>query len=104
MCQWISENLGSQVPLHFSRFYPAHKLTDLQPTPIETLEKAYRIARSAGLEYVTIGNVPGHILNSTFCPSCGEVLIQRLHFQVLANNIVDGKCKFCGEKIPGIWE
>jgi pyruvate formate lyase activating enzyme len=90
--------------LHFSRFYPAYRLTNLEPTPVETLENAYHIARSVGIEYVTIGNVPGHLLNSTFCPKCGKVLIGRIHFQVLENNIIEGKCRFCGETIPGIWE
>jgi pyruvate formate lyase activating enzyme len=103
MCQWIKENLGQDVPLHFSRFFPAHKLTHLPPTPIATLEEAYRIAKEVGLKYVTIGNVPGHKYNSTFCPNCKKRLIHRIHFQVLSNNIKNGRCKFCGEKIPGIW-
>ncbi len=103
MCEWIKENLGTQVPLHFSRFFPAYQLTNLPPTPIETLEKAYAIAGSVGLEFITIGNVPGHPLNSTFCPDCGTVLIRRSHFQVLKNNIQDGKCPKCGKVIPGIW-
>lgn len=103
MCIWIKDNLGVEVPLHFSRFSPAHKLTNLPPTPIETLEEARRIATGVGLKFVTIGNVPGHKYNSTFCPGCGKCLIKRIHFQVLENNVVDGKCKFCGHKIPGIW-
>jgi len=104
MCEWIKENLGPDTPIHFSRFSPAYKLIALSPTAIETLEKAYSIAREAGLNYVTIGNVPGHKYNSTFCPKCGEKLIHRIHFQVLSNNIKDGKCGYCGHKIPGIWE
>jgi len=103
MCEWIKQNLGQDVPLHFSRFSPAYKLTNLPSTPVETLEKAYEIAKTAGLNYVTIGNVPGHKYNSTFCPKCRRRLIHRLHFQVLENNIVDKKCKFCGYEIPGIW-
>jgi pyruvate formate lyase activating enzyme len=103
MCIWINENLGEDVPLHFSRFSPAHKLTHLPPTPIETLEKAREIAVNEGLHYVTIGNVPGHKYNSTFCHKCGKCIIKRTHFQVLEDNVVDGKCKFCGQKIPGIW-
>ena len=94
---------GWQNPLHFSRFFPAYQLTNLPPTPIETLEKAYAIAGSVGLEFITIGNVPGHPLNSTFCPDCGTVLIRRSHFQVLKNNIQDGKCPKCGKVTPGIW-
>lgn len=103
MCIWVRDNLGKDVPLHFSRFFPAYKLTRLPPTPIETLEQARAIALEVGLEYVTIGNVPGHEANSTFCPNCGETLIKRVHFSVLANHIEDGKCKFCGYQIPGVW-
>ena len=104
MCIWIKENLGVDVPLHFSRFFPAYRLTQLPPTPISTLEKAYEIARKVGLNYVSIGNVPGHKYNSTFCPKCGKKLIHRTHFMVLSNDIEDGKCRFCGQEIPGIWK
>ncbi len=104
LCMWIKENLGDKVPLHFSRFYPMYKLTNLAPTPVETLEKAYKIAKEVGLKYVYIGNIPGHPYESTYCPKCGKVLIKRRGYQVLENNIVEGRCKFCGEEIPGIWE
>ena len=104
MCVWIKENLGPDVPLHFSRFSPAYKITALPPTPINKLEEAYSIAKEVGLNYVTIGNVPGHIYNSTFCRNCKKRLIQRRHFTVLENNIEEGRCKFCKTEIPGIWE
>lgn len=103
MCLWIKENLGKYTPLHFSRFHPSYKLKNLPPTPLKTLEQAHRIAKDVGLEHVTIGNVPGHKYNSTFCPKCEKRLIHRIHFRVLSNNIEDGKCKFCGYPIPGIW-
>jgi pyruvate formate lyase activating enzyme len=103
MCQWIKENLEVDTPLHFTRFFPNHKLTHLPPTPISTLESAYRIAKNNGLRYVYIGNVPGHIQNSTFCPSCNRKLIHRTHFDVLEINITNGKCKFCSFPIQGIW-
>lgn len=103
MCNWILENLGPDVPLHFSGFFPGHKFKNLPITPIETLELAKRIAKDVGLNYVTIGNLPGHRDNSTFCPKCGKVLVKRVHFEVLSNNIVNGKCKFCGTSIPGVW-
>ncbi|MGD2142292.1 MAG: AmmeMemoRadiSam system radical SAM enzyme [Candidatus Bathyarchaeota archaeon] len=103
MCIWIRDNLGEDVPLHFSRFMPAYKLTKLPYTPVETLEMARRIATSVGLNYVYVGNVPGHEWNSSFCPNCSEPVIIRYHFSVLQNNIEDGKCKFCGLDIPGIW-
>ena len=104
MSLWIKENLGEDTPLHFSRFFPTYRLTTLPATPIKKLEQAHKIAKEAGLQYVTIGNVPGHKYNSTFCPSCQKRLIHRTHFQVLSNKIKDGQCKFCGYKIPGIWE
>ncbi|RKY64252.1 MAG: AmmeMemoRadiSam system radical SAM enzyme [Candidatus Latescibacterota bacterium] len=104
MCEWIKENLGEDTPLHFSRFFPNYRLIHLPPTPIRTLEKAHEIALDVGLHYVTIGNVPGHKYNSTFCPRCGKRLIYRVHFQVLENNVRNGRCKFCGYSIPGIWE
>lgn len=104
MCVWIKENLSDEVPLHFTRFYPANKTVSLPPTPVKTLEDCYNIAKTVGLKYVYIGNVPGHKYNSTYCPNCKERLIFRIHFEVLENNIKDGKCKFCGYTISGIWK
>ena len=103
MCMWINNNLGKDVPLHFSRFFPAYQLKNLPPTPIQTLESAWRLAEEAGLHYVSIGNVPGHKYNSTFCPVCKKRIIHRAHFKVYENNLLNGKCKFCGHKVPGIW-
>ena len=104
MCRWIAEKLGPDVPLHFSRFFPSYRLTELPLTPIETLEQAYRIATDEGLHYVTLGNVPGHRYNSTYCPYCGTTLIRRTHFQVLENHILNGCCSSCGHTIPGLWK
>ncbi|MFH1825445.1 MAG: AmmeMemoRadiSam system radical SAM enzyme [Candidatus Firestonebacteria bacterium] len=104
MCKWIKENLGSDTPLFFSKFYPNYKLRNLPETPILTLEKCRDIALKEGLNYVYIGNVVGHPGESTYCPKCKKNLIKRLGYDVLENNIVKGKCKFCGNKIPGIWE
>ncbi len=103
MCVWIRDNLGEDVPIQFIRFFPAYKLPKLPPTPIETLEMARDIAVEAGLQYVAIGNVPGHTHNSTFCPQCGEILVERTHFTVLDYNIEHGKCGSCGHEIPGVW-
>ncbi|HID61129.1 MAG TPA: AmmeMemoRadiSam system radical SAM enzyme, partial [Anaerolineae bacterium] len=103
MCQWIRDTLSSEVPLHFTRFFPAYKLTSLPPTPLETLESAAQIADEEGLQYVYIGNYPGHERNNTFCPECGEKIIGRVHFTVLSLDVVEGKCRFCGHKIPGLW-
>jgi pyruvate formate lyase activating enzyme len=103
MCRWIRDTLSDEVPLHLNRFGPAYKLTSLPPTPIETLESAVDIADEEGLKYVYLGNYPGHARNSTFCPECGQRIIQRVHFAVLSLDVEGGKCRFCGHAIPGVW-
>lgn len=104
MAEWIYNNLGPDTPLFFSRFGPQYKLANLPATPVETLEEARAIALKAGLRYVYIGNVPGHSGENTYCPRCGKVLIRRYGYAILENNIKNGKCVFCGEEIPGIWD
>lgn len=103
MCLWIKDNLGADTPLHFSRFFPLYKLVALNPTPVFTLEKARDIALDCGLKYVYIGNISANPAEDTYCPACKKVLIRRSGYIVLEVNIVDGKCKFCGEKIAGVW-
>ena len=103
MCLWIKEELGPDIPLHFSRFYPLYKLTKLPPTPVSTLEKARALALSAGLQYVYIGNVPGHEGWNTFCPECGQTVIQRTGYMIREIHLNHGQCAFCGRRIAGIW-
>ena len=97
------KNIGPDYPLHFSRFSPMYKLTHLPPTPTTTLEKARKIALDAGMKYVYIGNVPLHNANSTYCPKCGKILIERKGYQIKQNNLVNSTCKFCGESVKGVW-
>lgn len=104
MCLWIKDNLGSDVPLHFSRFWPTYKLKNLYPTPLETLIEARDAALSAGLKFVYIGNVPQHPGNNTYCPSCKRLLIERKGYFIAQNNVVNSSCRYCLEKIAGIWE
>jgi len=104
MCRWMSRNLGDDVPLHFSRFHPRYRLKNLPPTPREILDRARETALEVGLKYVYVGNVPGHPGNSTYCPHDGKVLIQRKGYSLLQHHIIDGKCEFCGEPIPGVWD
>ena len=105
MARWIRENLGPDTPLFFSRFTPQYRLQNLPATPVETLERAWRIAQSEGLNYVYIGNVPGHPAESTYCPACRHILIRRYGFTILENHIgPDGRCPYCGKKIPGVWK
>lgn len=103
MSRWIVDNLGPNVPVHFSRFFPNYRLTDISPTPIRTLELAREIAKSEGVRFSTLGNVPGHRYNSTFCPECDSRLIHRVGFTIVSNRIADSSCPDCGEKIPGLW-
>lgn len=103
MCGWLVKKLGSEYPLHLSRFHPQYKLTDLPPTPVEFLEKARKIAYDAGLEHVYIGNVAGKYYSDTICPNCGKTLIKRRGYIVDENNIVDGACRYCGREIAGVW-
>jgi pyruvate formate lyase activating enzyme len=105
MVKWIKSNLGADVPLHFSRFWPQYKLRSLYPTPLETLKRARDIAMEEGLHYVYLGNVPESSASNTVCPKCKKVVIERIGYRVLKNNVSsDGKCVFCGNKIPGIWK
>ena len=103
MCLWIKKELGADTPLHFSRFYPLYKLKTLPPTPVSTLDKARAAALSAGLEYVYVGNAPGHEAENTFCPKCKKMIIQRTGYMVGEINVKAGKCGYCGKPIPGIW-
>lgn len=104
MCSWIYDNLGDDVPLHFSRFFPNYQMADLTATPIETLEMACEIAKTKGLKYVYMDNVDGGKYMSTYCPSCNTILIQRDRNNVSILNIGDdGTCQKCGHHIPGIW-
>ncbi|WP_297488806.1 AmmeMemoRadiSam system radical SAM enzyme [Thermococcus sp.] len=99
--RWVLENLGDDTPVHFSRFFPHYKLTHLPPTPVETIDMAYRAAREEGLKFVYVGNVPGHPGENTYCPNCGRPVIVRQGFEVLEYHITeDGRCEYCGEKIP----
>jgi pyruvate formate lyase activating enzyme len=103
MVSWITDNLGNDVPLHFSRFFPNYQLTEPLATPEETLEMAHDIAKSSGIKYVYIDNVPGHEYESTYCPSCKAKLIQRGDEVSILELDKDGSCKKCGVKVPGIW-
>ncbi|MEJ2583402.1 MAG: radical SAM protein, partial [Acidobacteriota bacterium] len=96
LSSWVRNELGPEVPIHFTRFHPTYRLTDLPPTPVATLERAWEIGREAELNFVYLGNLPGHPGENTVCPGCGEILIRRMGFQVLENRIGKGSCPDCG--------
>jgi len=104
LVNWILENLGQDVPLHFSRFFPAYKMLNLQPTPVEKLIKAKEIALQKGMKFVYIGNILAKEHNSTYCPNCKELLIERSALFVENIKLKQGKCPKCGTKIPGVWQ
>ena len=103
LARWVAHDLSPDIPLHFSRFHPQYKLTNLPPTPVETLDQAWEIAREEGMRFVYVGNVPGHPANHTICPSCGQQIVVRQGFQVQAYHIENGSCAYCGEPITGVW-
>jgi len=103
MCGWILENLGPDVPLHFSRFFPKYRLVHLSPTPVEFLIKAREAARAEGLNHVYVGNVPG-MGDTIRCAQCGKSVIKRRGYALLSNDIKDGKCGHCGAAVAGRWK
>jgi len=102
LAEWILENLGPDVPLHFTAFHPDFKLRDKPKTPPETLHRARAIAREVGLHFVYEGNIFSDGAH-TLCPKCGETLIRRSWHDVQQNRLRDGACPKCGQKIPGRW-
>ena len=103
LARWVKSDLGPDVPVHVTRFHPEYLLTNLPPTPVETLERAKAIADAEGLHYVYIGNVPGHPAENTYCPKCHRVVVERTGFTVGQMHVKNGKCGYCGQNIPGVW-
>ena len=103
MSRWVVDNLGPDVPMHFTRFHPTYRMKNLPRTPISILDRCRRVAMKAGVYYVYAGNVPGHDAENTKCHHCGRELIRRMGFRVVSNDIRDGKCPGCKTAIPGVW-
>ncbi|NWF99785.1 MAG: AmmeMemoRadiSam system radical SAM enzyme [Thermoanaerobaculaceae bacterium] len=103
LTRWVKATLGHEVPVHFTRFHPTYRLTNLPVTPVATLERARSIGLAEGLSYVYVGNLPGHAGENTVCPGCGAVLVRRFGFSVLENRLAKGACPTCGRAIPGVW-
>jgi pyruvate formate lyase activating enzyme len=96
LVKFMADEVGVEVPLHFTRFFPQYQMQELPPTEIKYLEKAHKIARDAGMKYVYIGNVPTADGENTYCPECGETVIQRNGFSVMSDKIKETrKCPRC---------
>jgi pyruvate formate lyase activating enzyme len=102
--EWFAENLGPDVPWHFTAFHPDFKMLNKPRTPGKTLDRARQIALSKGLHYVYTGNVHDPEGSSTWCPGCGQLIIERDWYELGEWNLIDGRCEFCGTAIPGQFE
>lgn len=102
LCRWVHDQLGADVPLHFSAFHPDHRMRDLPRTPAATLTRARRIGLDAGLRYVYTGNVVDADGDTTWCPGCGRAVITRDWYEIVGYDLTpDGRCPACGTTIPG---
>ena len=105
MTKWIVENLGPDVPLHFSAFHPDWKMQDVPPTPPATLTRARAIALNNGLRYAYTGNVHDRVGGTTWCHHCGAALIGRDWYELTAWNLDEnGRCADCGTPCAGVFE
>jgi len=103
IAKFIKNELSIDTPWHVTAFYPTYKLLDAHPTSVKTLRRAWEIGKSEGLFYVYTGNIPGEKGESTFCPKCSKIIIERAGFSIRKNNLKGNKCSFCGEEISGIF-
>jgi pyruvate formate lyase activating enzyme len=102
MTKWIVKELGPDVPLHFSRYYPTFMLKNIPPTPPETLLASRKIAMDNGVKFVYVGNILSEA-ESTFCPRCGKILIERMRFMSRVTGLKGNRCKYCNETIAGVF-
>ena len=104
MCDWILGHIGDSVPVHFTAFHPDFRMQDTPRTPHETLIAARETALATGLKYAYVGNVNDTPRQSTYCPNCSELLIERNWHELGTWNLDDGACRFCGTSIDGLFE
>lgn len=104
MCQWILDNLGDDVPIHFTAFHPDFKLQHRGPTPPATLQRARQQALDAGIKYVYTGNIVGKDSQSTYCHACRKLVIERDWYNIGKYKMKENLCAHCGTRIPGVFE
>jgi pyruvate formate lyase activating enzyme len=105
MCRWVGDELGPDVPMHFTAFHPDFKLLDRPPTPPDTLRRARRIALANGVRFAYTGNVHDREGSSTWCPGCGDVVIERDWYVIGRYGLNEaGACARCGHRVPGVFD
>jgi len=102
LTRWIVEHVGPETPWHVSRFFPAYRMPDAPPTPLEALRRAAEIGREAGLAHVYVGNAPELEAEGTRCAGCGRTVIQRHGYRVRSLLADDGTCRDCGAAMTGL--
>ncbi|MEJ2184364.1 MAG: AmmeMemoRadiSam system radical SAM enzyme [Gemmatimonadota bacterium] len=104
MTRWVVDELGPDVPMHFTAFHPDYRLLDRPPTPLTTLTRARRIALANGVRYAYTGNVRDPAGASTYCHNCGKRVIGRAGYDVTDWELEDGRCAWCGTAVAGVFE
>ncbi len=99
---WITDTLGPDTPWHVSRFFPAHLMADVPPTPLDTLARAAAIGRAAGLRHVYVGNAPELGMDDTRCAGCERILIERRGYRSRSHLTAGGACPGCGRLLEGV--
>ena len=104
MCRWIADELGPDVPVHFSAFHPDFKMMDTLPTPHQSLIDAHQIALDCGIKFAYVGNVHDAHRDTTYCPNCSGVLIERDWYELGKYHLDGNRCRHCRTIIPGVFE
>jgi pyruvate formate lyase activating enzyme len=104
LAAWVREHLGADTPLHFSAFHPDFRMLDVAPTPLATLQRARSVARAEGLRFVYTGNVYDPEGETTTCPACGTVVLEREGITLRVDRLDDhGRCPRCQTLLPGVF-
>ncbi len=101
LSKFVYDEFGPDMPIHFLRFHPDYKMMEYPSTPVKTLENHYEVAKSQGLKYVYLGNVPGHKWEHTYCSACNKIVVKRYGFDIQEWHLDDNNmCEYCSNPIP----
>ena len=102
-CQWVRDRMGTDTPVHFSRFHPDYQMDHVPPTPRSTMDMAMKEGMAHGLDYVYVGNIATERGENTYCPNCGSLLVRRSGFSAEVLGIKDRACSKCGRTTDIVW-